>query len=322
MQTADTNGHDNLTTEKEAHAHNKGLPKAGVTSFYDSFVLNRTLVFQMNGSAETPRLRQAPNRYKQALKKTKAKDMTKINTLFFILFIGIIYTSCQMKKKYYYREGSKEEIIEAYSDSAAYLEAFKKFQISKKVHDDMKKAYGNTYLSAPINFELLNEKHEDITYKIYFAKKDSLENNLKQSISGMPNNIEESITKIREEKNGVGAKYDTGGLYLAPVKVLSAKFVTKEYSNYKDVSLRYKNISEKVITAIRFKWYGENAFNEPADMGGLIDGWGGGFTDDALKPGTSEYGEWSVLSRDGKKILIAYPYEVVFKDGSKWELSQ
>lgn len=62
MQTADTYRHDNWTIEKEAQAHNKGLPKAGVTSFYDTFVLNRTLVFQMNGSAEMPRLRQAPNR--------------------------------------------------------------------------------------------------------------------------------------------------------------------------------------------------------------------------------------------------------------------
>jgi len=64
MQTADTYRHNNWTTETEAHAHNKGLPKAGVTSFYDSLVLNRTLVFQMNGSAKTPRLRQAPNRYR------------------------------------------------------------------------------------------------------------------------------------------------------------------------------------------------------------------------------------------------------------------
>jgi len=47
--------------EKVVRTHNKGLPKAGVTSLYDSFVLNQTLVFQMNGSAEKPRLRQAPN---------------------------------------------------------------------------------------------------------------------------------------------------------------------------------------------------------------------------------------------------------------------
>jgi len=42
---------------------NKVLPKAGVTCFYDTFMLNRTLVFQINSSAETPRLRQYPNRY-------------------------------------------------------------------------------------------------------------------------------------------------------------------------------------------------------------------------------------------------------------------
>ena len=47
-----------------AHAANKGLPKAGLTSLYDTFVLNRTVVFQMKGSAEMPRLRQAPERCK------------------------------------------------------------------------------------------------------------------------------------------------------------------------------------------------------------------------------------------------------------------
>ena len=41
-------------------AANKVLPKAGVKCSYDTFVLNRTLVFQINSSAETPRLRQYP----------------------------------------------------------------------------------------------------------------------------------------------------------------------------------------------------------------------------------------------------------------------
>jgi hypothetical protein len=103
---------------------------------------------------------------------------------------------------------------------------------------------------------------------------------------------------------------------------LSARFVTKEYSNYKDIALRYRNVSNKVVTAVRFKWYGENAFNESADMGTLREGWGAGFTDDAIRPGASDYGKWSILSRDGKKVLIAYPYEVVFKDGTKWELGK
>lgn len=250
--------------------------------------------------------------------------MTKQTLLLSIfIIVTIALTSCQTKKKYYYREGSKEEkVIEAYSDSAAYLEAYKNFEISKKVYNDMKKSFGSSSLSAPISFDLLNDKHEEITYKVFFANKDSLESNISKTINELPNNIEQSVAKVREEKNGVGAKYDTGGLYLAPVKVTSAKFVTKEYSNYKDIALRYKNVGDKVVTAIRFKWYGENAFSEPADMGGLREGWGGGFTDDALRPGASDYGQWSILSRDGKKILIAYPYEVVFKDGTKWELPQ
>lgn len=42
VDNADTYKHDKRTTEKEVHAHNKGLSKAGVTRFYESFVLNRT----------------------------------------------------------------------------------------------------------------------------------------------------------------------------------------------------------------------------------------------------------------------------------------
>jgi hypothetical protein len=42
---------------------NKVLPKAGVTGFYDTYVLDQTLVFQINSSTETPRLRQYPKRW-------------------------------------------------------------------------------------------------------------------------------------------------------------------------------------------------------------------------------------------------------------------
>jgi hypothetical protein len=53
---------DSATTERRRASANKGLPKAGVTGFYNTFVLNRTFVFQINSSAVTPRLRQAPKR--------------------------------------------------------------------------------------------------------------------------------------------------------------------------------------------------------------------------------------------------------------------
>ena len=48
-------------------AGNKVLPKAGVTNFYEIFVLYSTLIFQINSSAETPRLRQYPKRYRMQI---------------------------------------------------------------------------------------------------------------------------------------------------------------------------------------------------------------------------------------------------------------
>ena len=80
------------------------------------------------------------------------------------------------------------------------------------------------------------------------------------------------------------ALFDTAGISQAPVKVLSAKLVKQEYSNRKDIRLAWKNVSGNKIAAIRFKWYGLNAFGEPADMGatGVIKGMGGGLADRSL----------------------------------------
>ena len=245
--------------------------------------------------------------------------MKSISVLF---FISILFFSCGLNKKYYYVEDSKEEkLIEASSDSAAYMEAYTKFQISKKVYRDMNQSIGTLSLSEPKSFSLLDENRKDITYLISFSNKDSLEKFTDNRINDLPNNIEVAVNKGKEERNGKGAKYDTAGLYLSPINVISARFVEKEYSNYKDVSLRYKNVSNKKVSAIRFKWYGENAFNEPADVGGLYrNGWGGGFDDEGLSVGRTTSSVWNILSKDGRKILIAYPYEVAFADGTKWEL--
>jgi len=150
-----------------------------------------------------------------------------------------------------------------------------------------------------------------------------------QKLEEVNNQIDSlEIQRIAEEKTDSLIKnyaknqmLDTTGMHLNPVKVLSYKFVKEEYSNYKNIKLVYKNISKKTIQAIRFEWYGENSFNEPADMGGLLNnGTGGGFTDDILKPNKTESGIWNIYSKDGKKILAARAYEVAFTDGTKWEL--
>ncbi len=107
----------------------------------------------------------------------------------------------------------------------------------------------------------------------------------------------------------------------SPIQVLNSRLVTKEYSNYKDIELKYKNVSDKTVTAIRFEWYGKNAFGEPADMGDYGNtGRGGGFTDETLKPNKTGYGTWDISSQDGKTITMARAYEVVFSDGTKWKL--
>ena len=114
---------------------------------------------------------------------------------------------------------------------------------------------------------------------------------------------------------------DTIGLGNSPVKVYNSKFIEKEYSNYKDIVLYYKNISKENISAIRFEWYGENAFNEPAEMGSYgLKGVGGGFSDEVLKAGKSTSGTWEINSIDGKKIISARAFEVIFEDGTKWKL--
>lgn len=117
------------------------------------------------------------------------------------------------------------------------------------------------------------------------------------------------------------AMFDTIGLSEAPVKVISARFIKKEYSNYKDISLTYKNISDKRISAIKFKWYALDAFGEPADVGaGVSQGFGGGFDDDEMGKGLTRTSSWSIYSSRAKKVVLAWPYEVAFTDGTIWKL--
>lgn len=124
------------------------------------------------------------------------------------------------------------------------------------------------------------------------------------------------------QKTYKDALFDTTGLSIAPVKVTKARLVKRDYSSYKDIQLTFKNISQKKISAIRFKWYGLNAFNEPAEMGqyGMLKGFGGGFTDDPLNPGKSSSGTWEIMSNNAKTIVLALPYEVAFSDGTKWKI--
>ena len=57
----------NKLTKEEERTANKVLPKAGLNGFDWTFVQGSTAVILLNFSAENPRLRQYPNRYRQPI---------------------------------------------------------------------------------------------------------------------------------------------------------------------------------------------------------------------------------------------------------------
>lgn len=226
----------------------------------------------------------------------------------YLMIVGITLLFSCTQKKYTYREGSKEQIIEAPNDSAAYAEAVKLFEISKMAHDNVKNAYGDYGAPSPISFDLFDANGK----RVYTIVDEAA---IKHQIGEIGKSQGE---QMKNHANEIRFK-DTIGISSFPVKITKAVFSREEYSNYKNVSLTYKNISGKKINAIRFRWYGENSFGEPADMTSITDGWGSGFDDSGLGIGKTGYGTWNAFSRDGKKIIVAYPTEVAFADGTKWE---
>lgn len=129
--------------------------------------------------------------------------------------------------------------------------------------------------------------------------------------------------KVKEHLlNAAKERYlDTTGTGISPIIIISSKLPKEEYSNRKNIKLTYKNRSKKDIQAIRFEWYGENSFNEPAEMGDYSNpGEGGGFSDDLLRSGKSETSIFAIYSKDAKKIITARAYEVAFTDGTVWKL--
>lgn len=113
-----------------------------------------------------------------------------------------------------------------------------------------------------------------LTFAMYSCKQSSAESKAKSEYdeivtAAQVKKMTDSLVGNVMKNVAVG---DTSNVHTAPVKILRAVFVKREYSSYKNVSLTYKNISDKKIEAVKFKWYGVDAFNEPADMGTAFDG--------------------------------------------------
>ncbi len=78
--------HEDIT---EARTANKVLSKVGVTGFYDSLVLNRTLVFQINSSAKNPHHRQYLAVSCHYIELSLSKKPGNIASIFVLLEIGV-----------------------------------------------------------------------------------------------------------------------------------------------------------------------------------------------------------------------------------------
>lgn len=166
------------------------------------------------------------------------------NKLSIILLIFTLI-SCN-KKEYKYIEIADEEglmgvivrkeqepkVIEAETDSIAYLEAFQKFCIAQKVSNDMKTSMG-TSANTPIEFKLLNEKDEDITNLVSFKGIELKEKEIKDRIFSMKNSMQESVDNYKDEKNAEFKKI--ANIDSAKIKVMSKYFIKKEdeFSNSK-----------------------------------------------------------------------------------------
>lgn len=113
--------------------------------------------------------------------------------------------------------------------------------------------------------------------------------------------------------------FDTVGVSAAPVRLLHAELVPASGSNKTNLAVSWSNTGIKPVSAVRFHWYGLNAFGEPAEMGGNVAaGFGSGYVDRKLAPGAKDSDTWPINSRDAKKVVMVWPYEIVFEDGSKW----
>lgn len=72
---------DKQADEKEARLPNSTYPKGGVWYSKDSFVVNQTLVFQIEFCGKSPALRVAANRYRQVLEDRNDRHILKSKPL-------------------------------------------------------------------------------------------------------------------------------------------------------------------------------------------------------------------------------------------------
>lgn len=135
--------------------------------------------------------------------------------LFILVFIMLITSCSSNNKKYKYIETVKKQSlfdgdmdikendpveITAASDSDAYLEAFRKFCISFKVHESWVKKGKGEFSSEPLKFALYDENGIDIVSTISFATKEAQESEIRKSIMEIDMDENESYSEQTQSR--------------------------------------------------------------------------------------------------------------------------
>lgn len=135
------------------------------------------------------------------------------------LFLLLTLISCG-KKKYEYVEIARPRpygidydkepvIIEAESDSMAYLEAYDKFYISEKVDNETFESTG-VNLDKPVGFKLFRPDGSEVPQDLVFLKRDSLLEATRKTIDGIhARSKKESDANLALERNAEKAKLKT-----------------------------------------------------------------------------------------------------------------
>lgn len=153
--------------------------------------------------------------------------------------IILLFTSCVKSYKYVEKVSrvkllggieiveNEAKTIKAKDDSTAYVDAFRQFCLSVKIHKEMveSKAFGD-YCTTPISFRLLNENEEDISNSIIFANKFQLEKEIESQVFSTKNSVQESLNNINKENIEKFKK--TSKIDLAKVKALKKYFTTEK----------------------------------------------------------------------------------------------
>lgn len=108
----------------------------------------------------------------------------------------------------------------------------------------------------------------------------------------------------------------------SPIKIISSRISTNEYTTHKDIKIVYKNIGKKNIKAIKMEWYCENSFDEPSHgKFFFIQGKSTANITKLLKAGTIKTQVWEDFSTDANTIIKTRAYFVMFTDGTTWQLT-